>query len=386
MKTVLLVEDEKLFLASLVEGLKDYHQEFRILTATDGREAIKILEKQAVDLVVTDLLMPVLDGFELIAYIVGRFPELPIIVVTAFSPADTGQQIKGLIFSYLQKPLDFRTLIEKIRSGLQLNAAEENSEATLPGYLQLIEMEGKSCTLRVVSNKREGVLYIKAGEIFNADCGKLTGEAAVLEILSWNDVSLEIFKPYNITQRSINKPLTYFLPKKEKPPSSSKKIEVKDKVAVDATKPAAPKKAANDLDSYKLFAGAKSDEERVAVLNEIEQSLGSLLQLDGAMAAALVDAKTGSTLGAIGGGLNIEAAAIENSNFFKRKVELIKKLEMDDKIEDILTNSVKQYHLIRPLAKLSELFVYFVLNREDSNLALARRSLAEVERQISATV
>lgn len=386
MKTVLLVEDEKLFLASLLEGLKVYHDEFQTLTAVNGREAIKILEKQTVDLVVTDLMMPVLDGFELIAYIVGRFPRLPIIVVSAFSQSDVEPQIEKLTFSYLQKPLDFNVLTEKIRAALQITVSDGQNNATLPSYLRLLEIEGKSCTLRVASKRDEGFLYIKGGQIYNSDCAGLTGEAAVKEILSWSDVSLEISKPYNISQRSIKTLLTDFLPLK--PPRRLTQKTVTTAAVTRIQPPLAPveSNSALDFSNYKLFAGAESGAERIKVLNSIEQALGSLLKLDGAIAAAVVDADSGQTLGAIGGGLDIEKAALENAAFLSNKIKLLKRLAINDKIEDILTNFETQYHLIRPLTEWSELFIYLVVNRENGNLVLARRSLSEVERQISAVI
>jgi hypothetical protein len=54
-------------------------------------------------------------------------------------------------------------------------------------------------------------------------------------------------------------------------------------------------------------------------------------------------------------------------------------LGMTDRIEDILISLGKQYHLLRPLAKSDNLFIYLVLNREKANLALARHKLTEAE-------
>ncbi|HDH98197.1 MAG TPA: response regulator, partial [Deltaproteobacteria bacterium] len=69
MKNVLIVDDEKVFLLSLSDGLKSYSDEFNVLIAFNGKEAVKILNSSKIDLVVTDLKMPEMDGFQLLAYL-----------------------------------------------------------------------------------------------------------------------------------------------------------------------------------------------------------------------------------------------------------------------------------------------------------------------------
>lgn len=83
-KSVLLVDDQQIFLAALVTQLMDRSNNFSILTAGNGEEALRILESHRVGLVVTDLKMPVMDGFDLISRIKKRYPSLPIIVLSSF--------------------------------------------------------------------------------------------------------------------------------------------------------------------------------------------------------------------------------------------------------------------------------------------------------------
>ena len=77
MKTVLLVDDESRLLTSIRMGLKAYSEHFSLLTAANGREAMEILATCPVDLVVTDLRMPEVDGFALLAHISRNYPFLP---------------------------------------------------------------------------------------------------------------------------------------------------------------------------------------------------------------------------------------------------------------------------------------------------------------------
>jgi hypothetical protein len=111
----------------------------------------------------------------------------------------------------------------------------------------------------------------------------------------------------------------------------------------------------------------------------VSGTLESLMTLDGAMAGAVVDSKSGMALGTIGTGVNLEVAAAGNSEVLRSKEKVMLSLGLNDHIEDILITLGKQYHLLRPLSKSENLFIYLVLNRDKANLAMARHKLSEAE-------
>jgi hypothetical protein len=107
-----------------------------------------------------------------------------------------------------------------------------------------------------------------------------------------------------------------------------------------------------------------------------------LLTLDGAMCCALVDSESGMMLGSAGAGVDLEVAAAGNTEVVRAKLKTVRRLGLNDLIDDILITLGKQYHLIRPIARKEGTFLYYVLDRNKSNLALSRRKLSEVEKQI----
>jgi hypothetical protein len=115
----------------------------------------------------------------------------------------------------------------------------------------------------------------------------------------------------------------------------------------------------------------------------INDSLATLLQSDGAMCAAVVDSNSGMTLGRIGSGMDLDLAAAGNTEVVRAKMKTMKSLGLNDAIEDILITLGKQYHIIRPVASKSGLFIYLVLDKARSNLALARRNCQEVEQTLT---
>jgi hypothetical protein len=114
-----------------------------------------------------------------------------------------------------------------------------------------------------------------------------------------------------------------------------------------------------------------------------KETLPKLLEVDGCIGACIVDSNSGMTLGAIGGnGIDLEAAAAGNTEVVRAKRKTMKALNLQDAIEDMLITLGKAYHLIRPLQSNDALFIYVVLDKSKSNLAMARHALRNIEKDL----
>lgn len=110
-------------------------------------------------------------------------------------------------------------------------------------------------------------------------------------------------------------------------------------------------------------------------MSNIQETLKKLMENDGALAVAVVDSESGMTLGSAGSGVDIELAAAGNTEVVRAKLKIMKTLKLDDVIEDMLITLGKQYHIIRPLPKAHNIFLYYVLDKSKANLALSRHHL-----------
>lgn len=115
----------------------------------------------------------------------------------------------------------------------------------------------------------------------------------------------------------------------------------------------------------------------------IKQTLDELMSQDGAMCAAVVDSTSGMILGSVGSGVDIEVAAAGNTEVVRSKTKTMRALGLNDVIEDILITLGKQYHIIRPSSRKDGVFIYFVLDKARSNLAMARRKTQDVDKELN---
>ena len=193
MKTILVVDDESLFTESLAMGLPALAPSLLVLTASNGLEARAVLESQEVDLVLTDLRMPVLDGFELVAYMTRHQPHVPVLVVTAFGAPDVGPRLRELgIDAFIEKPVSVPSLVARIEAELARSASGYVRGIALPTFLQMLEIEQKTCIVTVEADGRTGTLHFVEGQLWDAEADGRTGEEAASVIVSWKEPSIAL--------------------------------------------------------------------------------------------------------------------------------------------------------------------------------------------------
>ena len=115
---ILVVDDEPDMVSTCARLLKRLG--YNCLTAQDGPEAIRVIDDQHPDLVVTDLHLPVGDGFEVSRYVRRSQPKTPVIVITAYHTPDTvGQAYANGATAYLAKPFSNAEFSEAVQRALE---------------------------------------------------------------------------------------------------------------------------------------------------------------------------------------------------------------------------------------------------------------------------
>lgn len=212
MKKVLIVDDETSFLLSLKDVLRIHRDKFEILTAENGSVAVDLLRDTRVDLLLTDLRMPEMNGFELLAWVSRHQPQLPVIAMSAFGTPEIEARLRKMdTLQFIEKPVDLPVLEKAIFNGLKAGGKSFIRGITLATFLQLINVEKKNCTLKIVAPQGTAYLYVANGELIDAEYAKKKGVNAALEIVSWSDAEIEMDGICRRQDDVINMPISHLL-------------------------------------------------------------------------------------------------------------------------------------------------------------------------------
>jgi len=187
-RKVLIVDDEEDLTWSLSHSLTHFCPGLEVSCLHNGLEAFQYLKRRAVDLLITDLRMPGMNGLELLKEVKKYRPQTKVIVITAFSSQELEREIYengGNLF--LEKPFDIgelRWAILKLLDGPQ-DASRDSISGRIREMLRLSRTSQSSWVLRVQEGQKRGNIYFSQGQIWHAESGAVRGEPALRRILEW---------------------------------------------------------------------------------------------------------------------------------------------------------------------------------------------------------
>ncbi len=196
MKNILVVDNDPITLHILVGMLKSHSNFFQILSTESIKPALEILAKKKIHVLLTGMHLPESDAFKL-SLLLSKNTETRVILITNNSSPPFCAKIKKMAsVIHFDQVLDISLLIKRIFTELQIDYGGQIRGLTLSSLLQVLELEGRSCSLLVTTKANIGTLYLTDGKPTAAKAGILTGKSAALHILNWQNVSIDIdYKP-----------------------------------------------------------------------------------------------------------------------------------------------------------------------------------------------
>ena len=157
--TLLLVDDEERILRSLAMLFRGQYQ---VQTTTDAREALNILERGRVDVIVSDQKMPIMRGADLLREVKERSPNTMRILLTGYSELDAiiASVNEGEIFRYINKPWDANELRTTVDQAAQIAAALFNTPAAEPAPVTAVRAVTAAEMVPAAPSLAEGILVI----------------------------------------------------------------------------------------------------------------------------------------------------------------------------------------------------------------------------------
>jgi hypothetical protein len=115
----------------------------------------------------------------------------------------------------------------------------------------------------------------------------------------------------------------------------------------------------------------------------IKDALEEALGISGAIGAAIVDYENGLTLGTLGGSsLDMELAGSGTTEVVRSERNVLHDLNLKGEVEDILISLNDQFHLVQMCEHHNDVFIYVVIDRDQGNLGLARRSISKIDKRL----
>ncbi len=211
MKKILIVDNDAELLTKIAYELRPYN-EFNIITANHTKQAARLLCMIEIDLVLTELAMPGIDGLQLLKFLKKRFPKIPAMVMADNFPRKTRSFLNRMDVSNLfEKPVNIDDLTDGIFTAFDISDTGRIHGISLASFLQLIDLERKTCTLTIKSSKKTGYIFCKDGEVIGAEAGNIKGKKALYQMMFWARTTIEINEHCRKTEREIDIPLMYLL-------------------------------------------------------------------------------------------------------------------------------------------------------------------------------
>ncbi|MEO0293528.1 MAG: response regulator [candidate division WOR-3 bacterium] len=199
---ILVVEDNKALRMILKKALQRAGYEVRV--AENGEEGLKVLNEETPELIISDVVMPEMDGFEFIKKVREKFPIIPFIFLTVKSEID--EYSKGYELGatdYITKPFNGALLVKKVKKRLEASrlmkeivdrkrSEVEIDKIFIVEFINTLKEQKVDCRLLISSPFGDGIVEIKGGKIKKSKIADLEGEKALSKIASLNKGEIKI--------------------------------------------------------------------------------------------------------------------------------------------------------------------------------------------------
>jgi DNA-binding response OmpR family regulator len=210
--TILFVDDSKPFVQLFLDHMATRENKYRFLSATNGKEALEILDGETVEMIILDIQMPIMDGLQFLTELHNRKIWLPIIIMTSTDLAVSEKKFGEYgIVDFLKKPALFEDLEERIKEILKKKENKDMiSGISIFGILQVLEMEKKTGIMSLKISGYDGKIFFKDGKVADIEAGGLSVDKAINEFvrpdLEEKKINIEYINHHR--ENKINKSLT----------------------------------------------------------------------------------------------------------------------------------------------------------------------------------
>ena len=423
---ILFVDDDPASQRSVERVLRAGVPDVKVSCLSSGVQALQVLQRGYIDLLITDLHMPGMDGMELLRQVASRRITLPVIVVADHgSPSHETRALADGAFEYFEKPIEADPFIRCVKELLDDARHRSRIEGlSIAGFVQLLSMERKTCALRASVPGAQGVLFFTAGALIDAHQGELSGVEAALEIFTWRDPIITLEALTRSRAETIHLGVTELLlesarvadersrsgsrgapnrphpeppaappapaargptvslvpaiaePRRPTPrPAPAPESPKPRPAALSSTAAAAPVAAARASPSPRIASWEEPDAQ--AAFNYL---LTEAMKIDGVTAAVIANWELDHSVGILAQRPDprLDLAVSGDCRVMRALMAAMARLGLEDQVKDILITLDEHSHILWPLPDHERLFLCLAVERSRGNLALTRHRLAKI--------
>ncbi len=152
MSKILIIEDEESIRRVLRKVLIEEDSSYNIIEAFDGNQAIEMVKKNKIDLILCDIKMPKKDGIEVLNFLIKDYQEIPVIMISGHGDLETAVESMRLgAFDYISKPPDLNRLLNSVRGALKNKLFRKKNKSVLKKTKDF-KIIGESVEIRKINN------------------------------------------------------------------------------------------------------------------------------------------------------------------------------------------------------------------------------------------
>jgi len=356
----------------LAQVLAAFHLDFDTIHTSNFERSLEQLRERAFEAVVVDVTLGD-DAWKLLAWLqkerphVGRFALLP------EDSAELRVRVADLgVIDCMVEPFDATDVLVQLTSGLAETCFGFLHNINLPAFLQLLEIERKTCTLRAESAGRSGRMFISRGEMLDARVDGVSGEAAAFAIIGWLSGNVHVEHGCFVAERTLQKPISHLL---------MSALQYRDEAGLNGS-------ADGDIDEMSFrrlqesLVPLKSELPPVPRLPSFLARLPKTMTLfHGSLGLALVDAETGLTLAAEAKPpIDMIQWAESAATVLRQEYATLATSSQDTDLMELVVTTGSCCELIKPLPKRPRCFALLLFDPDETNLVMAR---IEVDRWVN---
>ena len=170
MSSILIIDDERAIRKTLCEILT--YEGFKVQEASDGEEGWKLFSEKPFDVVLCDIKMPKIDGFDFLHKAVELNPDVPVIMISGHGNVETAvDAVKKGAFDYISKPPDLNRLLITIRNAMDKNLLTKETRVLKRKVSNVQEMIGNSVAMKRIKETIEKVAPTDARVLITGENG-----------------------------------------------------------------------------------------------------------------------------------------------------------------------------------------------------------------------